>query len=62
MFFRTPIRPAATSRAIPTFLAAVVLAGATVVFGVYPEPIAKAARKAAPVPALPTPAKVEISK
>ncbi len=59
MFFRTPIRPAASSRAIPTFLAAVALAGATLVFGVYPEPIAKAARKAAPVPALPTPVKAE---
>ena len=50
MFFRTPIRPAAHSRAIPTFLAAIALAGATLFFGIYPEPIARAARKAAPVP------------
>ena len=41
------------ARAIPTFLAAVALAGGTLFFGVYPEPIAKAARKAAPVPAAP---------
>jgi NADH-quinone oxidoreductase subunit N len=52
MYLRTPLRPAASSRAIPTLLAAVALAGATVVFGVYPEPIATAARKAAPVPAI----------
>jgi NADH-quinone oxidoreductase subunit N len=62
MFFRTPIRPATTSRAVPTLLAAVALAGGTLFFGIYPEPIAKAARKAAPVPALPTPAKAEASK
>ena len=53
MYFRTPIRAAATSRAVPTFLAAVALAGGTLFFGVYPEPIARAARKAAPVPAAP---------
>src|SRR5262249_26989355 len=55
MFLRSPIRPATHSRAIPTFLAAVALAGATLFFGVYPEPIAKAARKAAPaaIPAAP---------
>jgi NADH-quinone oxidoreductase subunit N len=53
MFLRTPIRPATRSRAIPTFLAAIALAGATLFFGIYPEPIAKAARKAAPVPAAP---------
>jgi NADH-quinone oxidoreductase subunit N len=52
MFLRTPIRPAVRSRAVPTFLAAVALAGGTLFFGVYPEPIAKAARKAAPVPAV----------
>lgn len=50
MFFRTPIRPPVRARAIPTFLAAVALAGGTLFFGFYPEPIAKAARKAAPVP------------
>jgi NADH-quinone oxidoreductase subunit N len=53
MFLRSPIRPATRSRAVPTFLAAVALAGATLFFGIYPEPIAKAARKAAPVPTAP---------
>ena len=52
MFLRTPIRPAVRSRAVPTFLAVIALAGGTLFFGVYPEPIAKAARKAAPVPAV----------
>jgi NADH-quinone oxidoreductase subunit N len=55
MYLRTPIRVAASSRAIPTLLAAVALAGGTLFFGVYPEPIAKAARKAAPVPAFAEP-------
>lgn len=53
MYLRTPIRPTASSRAVPTLLAVVALAGATLFFGIYPEPIAKAARKAAPVPAVP---------
>jgi NADH-quinone oxidoreductase subunit N len=53
MYLRTPIRPATRSRAVPTLLAAIALAGATLFFGVYPEPIARAARKAAPVPAAP---------
>jgi len=53
MYLRTPIRPATTSRAVPTFLAAVTLAAGTLFFGVYPEPIARAARKAAPVPTIP---------
>ena len=53
MFFRTPIRPPVRSRAVPTFLAAVALAGGTLFFGIYPEPIARAARKAAPVPTAP---------
>ncbi|MBN9122523.1 MAG: NADH-quinone oxidoreductase subunit N [Planctomycetes bacterium] len=53
MFLRTPIRPPVRSRAVPTFLAAVALAGGTLFFGVYPEPIARAARKAAPVPSAP---------
>ncbi len=51
MYFRTPLRPATRSRAVPTFLAAVALAGATLFFGIYPAPIVNAARKAAPVPA-----------
>lgn len=50
MYLRTPLRPATRSRAIPTFLASIALAGGTLFFGVYPEPIVKAARKAAPVP------------
>jgi NADH-quinone oxidoreductase subunit N len=58
MFLRTPIRPETQSRAIPTFLAALALAGGTLFFGIYPEPIAKAARKAAPVPEI-TPAKAD---
>ena len=53
MFLRTPLRPLARSRAVPTLLAAVALALGTVFFGVYPEPIRKAASKAAPVPAIP---------
>ena len=50
MYLRTPLRPAPRLRAVPTFVAAVALAGGTLVFGVYPEPLARAARKAAPVP------------
>ena len=53
MFFRTPIRAAGTSRAVPTFLSIVALAGGTLFFGIYPEPIARAARTAAPVPVVP---------
>jgi NADH-quinone oxidoreductase subunit N len=59
MFLRTPLRPVTGSRAVPTFLAAVALAGATVVFGVYPEPIRRAASKAAPVPAAPAKAEAK---
>jgi NADH-quinone oxidoreductase subunit N len=51
MYFRTPLRQSSRCGAIPTLLASIALAIGTVVFGVYPEPIAKAARKAAPVPA-----------
>ena len=61
MYFRTPLRPATRSRAVPTFLAAVALAGATLFFGIYPEPIVKAARKAAPVPAAPQKAIAEVN-
>lgn len=50
MYLRTPLRPLAGSRAVPTLIAAVVLAAATLVFGIYPQPLAKAARKAAPIP------------
>ena len=51
MYLRTPLRPLTGSRAVPTFVAAVVLAAATLFFGVYPQPLVKAARNAAPVPA-----------
>jgi len=53
MYLRTPLRPLARSRAVPTLLAAVALAGATLFFGIYPKPLADAARKAAPVPEMP---------
>jgi NADH-quinone oxidoreductase subunit N len=51
MYLRTPLRPAPKLRAVPTFLAAAALAGFTLVFGVYPNPLLKAARAAVPVPA-----------
>jgi NADH-quinone oxidoreductase subunit N len=50
MYLRTPIRPAATSRAYPVVFAAVLLAAATLVFGFYPNPLVKAAKTAAPIP------------
>ena len=50
MYLRSPIRPPADSRAFPTALAAVALAGFTLFFGFYPEPLRKAAAKAVPVP------------
>ena len=53
MYLRTPLRPLPRSRAVPTLLAAVALAGATLFFGVYPQPLNKAARKTAPVPQVP---------
>jgi NADH-quinone oxidoreductase subunit N len=53
MYLRTPLRPVVSSRAVPTFLAAVALAGATLFFGIYPEPIRRAASRAAPVPTVP---------
>jgi NADH-quinone oxidoreductase subunit N len=52
MYLRSPIRPPARSRAVPTLLAAMALAGFTLFFGIYPQPLVKAARKAAPVPAV----------
>jgi len=54
MYLRTPLRPVTGSRAVPTLLASVALAGATLFFGVYPDPLERAARKAAPVPQIPT--------
>ena len=50
MYLRSPLRPPVSSRAVPTLLASVVLAVATLVFGFYPDPLVRAARKAAPVP------------
>lgn len=52
MYLRTAIRPAIRSRAYCAWFAAIVLAVLTLVFGFYPQPIVKAARKAAPVPAI----------
>ncbi|MCS6864179.1 MAG: hypothetical protein NZS48_03805, partial [Gemmata sp.] len=51
MYLRTALHPLQGSRAIPTFLAALALAGGTLVFGVYPDPLAKAARNATPASA-----------
>lgn len=53
MYLRAPLRPLPGSRAVPTLLASVVLAAMTLFFGVYPQPLAKAARKAAPIPEIP---------
>ncbi len=50
MYLRTPLRPLTTSRSAPAVIAAVACAGVTLFFGVYPNPLVKAARKAAPVP------------
>jgi NADH-quinone oxidoreductase subunit N len=55
MYLRTPLRPLVGSRAVPTLVASAVLAGATLVFGIYPQPLLNAARHAAPVPQLPVP-------
>jgi NADH-quinone oxidoreductase subunit N len=59
MYLRSPIRPAASSRAAPTLLAIVVLAGLTLVFGIYPQPLTQASRQAAPVPPIGKSATVE---
>jgi NADH-quinone oxidoreductase subunit N len=53
MYLRTPLRPLGRSRAVPTLLASVALAVATLVYGVYPKPLVDAAHAAAPVPQLP---------
>lgn len=53
MYLRTPLRPLSSSRSVPTLVAALTLAAATLFFGIYPQPIARAARQAAPVPHLP---------
>ncbi|MBY0461547.1 MAG: hypothetical protein K2V38_29880, partial [Gemmataceae bacterium] len=59
MYFRTPLKPVEGSRALPTFVATVALAVATLAFGIYPEPLVKAARDAAPIPAAPAKATAE---
>jgi len=53
IYLRSPLRPLPGSRAITALLAAVLLALATLFFGIYPEPLARAARKVAPVPTIP---------
>ena len=45
MYLRTPLRPLVGSRPVPTLAAAVVLAIGTIVFGLYPQPLASAARR-----------------
>jgi NADH-quinone oxidoreductase subunit N len=60
MYLRTPLRPLVSSRAVPTFLTAVALAGATLFFGIYPEPIRRAASQAAPVPSIPAKTTAEV--
>ena len=54
MYLRTPLRPLASSRAVPTLAASLALAAATLVYGIYPQPLVKAARDAVPqLPAKP---------
>ena len=53
MYLRTALKPIASSRSAPTLIAAVALAGATLIFGIFPQPLVNAARKAAPVPEIP---------
>ena len=55
MYLREPLRPAASSRSAPTVIAIVALAAFTLFFGIYPQPIMKAARNAAPIPAAAAP-------
>ena len=49
MYLRTPLRPVIGSHSKPTMLAIVVLAAATLYLGCYPDPLWRAAQKAAPV-------------
>ena len=39
MYLRTPLRPLAGSRAVPTLIASIVLAGSTLFFGIYPTAV-----------------------
>jgi NADH-quinone oxidoreductase subunit N len=52
MYLRTAIRPPVRSKAYCAWMMAIILAALTLVFGFYPQPIVKAARKAAPLPAI----------
>ncbi|MBA4188992.1 MAG: NADH-quinone oxidoreductase subunit L [Planctomycetaceae bacterium] len=54
MYLRTALNPIRSSRSAPTLIGAVALAGATLFFGIFPQPIVNAARKAAPVPEIPS--------
>jgi NADH-quinone oxidoreductase subunit N len=49
MYLRSPLQAGERSRGRPALAAAVACAVATVVLGVYPKPLAEAARKAVPV-------------
>ncbi|HSQ58234.1 MAG TPA: NADH-quinone oxidoreductase subunit N, partial [Gemmata sp.] len=42
MYLRTPLRPLAGSRAVPTLAAALLLAFATLLYGIYPKPLVDA--------------------
>ncbi len=48
MYLRAPLRTAEPARGSPALAAALICAAATVVFGVYPAPLAEAARAAVP--------------
>lgn len=52
MYLRTPLRPLMPSSSPATRAAAVLLAVGTLFLGVYPQPLVKAAREAAPIPSV----------
>ena len=49
MYLRSPISPAGPSRGVLPLFAAILCAAGTLAIGVYPEPLAEATRRAAPV-------------
>jgi NADH-quinone oxidoreductase subunit N len=49
MYLRSPLAVGSRSSSRPALIAAVICAIATVALGVYPKPLAEAARKAVPV-------------
>jgi len=49
MYLRTPMKAAEPSKTSPAFVAAVICAVGTIVLGVYPKPVADAARAAVPL-------------